>query len=222
MNVLKKSLKLFKEKISLKNSLRVGFVLSLVMHSCGAVVVYKHKIPPKPETVEFTVKKKSDPSEIAKKRAEVDQAELERRQGELDKAKKDRLNRDKGRIIPKGLKAFVQKMLAKKGEGFYGIGIYDGAVREVMINGELMYGVIVSHVVEGYPADLAGIMDGDIIVMCDGHWGITSNDYIRGSGPTPITVVVYRAGRLIELHFERGWISEERTNRAPGPQSFGP
>ena len=210
MTELKKRLKLYLEKAtqSLKNRTTVALSVSLLLH--GAVAIYLYKLPTecKRRPIEIKISQynpivnphSSTPPKIT--------AKLMKQVKNSNKFSQKKVVHDLSRIIPKELRAMVAK-LSPKGKGYYGIGYYPGDTKQAYFNGEIIYGVAIGIVVEGYPADLNGFKEGDILIMCDGHWGVEANNWVRGVSPTPITIIVYRNGQIIEKSFKREWISEE-------------
>lgn len=208
---LKSSLE--RAKKSLKNKGSIAIALSLLLHGYAGYYIYKTKPKPKPQPIEIKINQKTAGKILPK--AEKTAQKKKSGPRKYDQRKVDRAL---ARIIPKALRAMVAEMKPTKGRGYYGMGYYEGPDREVYYNGGMISGVEFSTIIEGYPAEANGIKTGDVLIMCDGHWGTSATAWVKGSGPTPITMIIYRNGQVFEIHTRREWISEEDKS----PQRSGP
>lgn len=220
MTVLRTKLRslLAKAKTSLKNKGSIAIAISLLIHGSAGYYLYKFKIKPKLQPIEIKITQKKSGGDIVPKLPEPAKKKMVKSKGHSKKYSQKKVDRALARIIPKALRAMVAQMKPTKGRGYYGMGYYEGPNREVFYNGGIISGVEFSTIIEGYPAETNGIRTGDVLIMCDGHWGVDATLWVKGSGPTPITMIIYRNGQVFEIHTRREWISEEDK----APQRSGP
>lgn len=158
--------------------LKYAVFISLFLHFLSLLPIFLKKQALKNEPIQITVNEKK---EKPKKAAE-------------------------SKIIPK-ISSLETANRSKN--GFWGVGItHSPGYTPVEYRGNIIMGMEIDAVIEGYPADEAGLRPGDVIVACDGHFD-NPTDHIRGTGPTPIQLVVVRNRKVLTFVFNRGWISTD-------------
>ena len=132
---------------------------------------------------------------------------------------------DGSRIIPKVNRVEVsifeknsknctsKKEVIKKIErknGFYGIGVYTQtyATEQISYNGQIYMGLLITGVVEGYPAAQNGLKAGDVIFLVDDQI-VTDGHNITNTKPTVVKLAIYSSGRIIFMKIKREWIETE-------------
>ncbi len=111
-------------------------------------------------------------------------------------------------VPPDDLTMPSAKPVEVKKKGYYGIGVYqDPFPSTVVCDGKFYNGWRVDIVVEGYPASLAGIAFGDIIIEVDGHI-VKDIDEVRGFDESLVTITVCRSGIRRIVTMKRQFIRE--------------
>jgi C-terminal processing protease CtpA/Prc len=105
-------------------------------------------------------------------------------------------------IIPKEEDGNSEEIPSDK--GYYGIGITS---RDHFVDGRFVVEILM--VSFGYPADLAGLQSGDIIIEVNGM-PITTGQEIKGEGKTSLTLKVKkRNGMITFMRLTRDFIRTE-------------
>jgi C-terminal processing protease CtpA/Prc len=105
-------------------------------------------------------------------------------------------------IIPKEDEGIEEEIESDK--GYYGIGI---TTHDYFLDGKFVVEIIM--VSYGYPADLAGLQAGDIIIEIN-SLPISTGQEIRGEGKTPLTLkVIKKNGTITFIRLTRDFIRTE-------------